>query len=121
MDIIETIVNEWDIKTLPILLFQLDRDVYEVIEKKVNYKLKKKQPIFVNLLLAFTKKYNDKVYEKYGARVLLEGLENIITYIGDYEADGFIRNSLLEGELDKIPKGSMSKRNILKILKEVEI
>ena len=65
--------------------------------------------------MSFTKKYNDLVFNKYGGSILLSGIEDIVDYIlENYDdiPDNFIKNPLKDGQLDKIPKGSMSLRNI---------
>ena len=117
----KNIVNEWNDDTLPIILLQNDKKTYDAIEKLILTKLKQKKLLFINLLLAFTKEYNDKVFEKYDKNVLFNGIENIVDYILQYVddvPDNFIKNPLRNGEYDKIPKGSMKKRNIEKMLKE---
>ena len=124
-DRIKAIVEEWDTPIITTLLYQMDKRTYDAIQGKIKEKLKKKQSVYVNLMMAFTKDYNDKVYEKYGFKGLMEGLVEIITDIysettDDDMPDDFIQNPILEGKTDKIPKGSLSRRTMEKIQKGIK-
>ena len=111
----DIIINGWN-GPIGIILYQNDRKTYDTIESFIKNHTRQKKPIYGNLLLSFTKKYNNEVVDKYGARVLLEGIEKISNYAGS-DFDGYnFQNPLLKGEWDEVRPGSMNMRNRKKLM-----
>ena len=61
----EVIINEWTTPTNYIIPQQYDSKAYENIEKTIIKENKLNHHIFTPSLLAFTKKFNDKIIKKY--------------------------------------------------------
>lgn len=110
------IVDEWDDNFLGILLSQNDVETFNKISNFIKKQNNKKKPIYVNLISSFTKKYNDEVIEKKGAKTWLEGLQRIVRYIN---SGGKVLNPMLKGQRDRIPKGAIKERNKEKVFKEL--
>ncbi len=118
-DIDSAMVTGWTIGDMGALIFlQNDRKDYDNMAKFIEKQIKKNKPVYVNLISSFTKRYNDMIIEKKGAKKWLEGLEEIVRYI-DVEGEAKILNPLLKGEVDKIPKGAIKQRNKEKVFKEL--
>ena len=83
---IDDIIDNWNSPDLPIYLSMEDEETYNNIQNTIIRENKRNHHIFTPDLLAFTKKYNDKIVIKYskdknykiGMDILYKGLYNII-------------------------------------------
>jgi hypothetical protein len=100
-----------------IIILQNDRPTYDKMAKFIEKQVEKNKPIYVNLISSLTKRYNDMIIEKKGAKKWLEGLQDIVEYVS--AGEGEILNPLLKGEMDRIPKGAVKQRNIQKVYEEL--
>jgi hypothetical protein len=77
------LINNWEDLYLPILLYQQRPDIYNNIEKKIYNLIKKNQFIIITDLLYFIKDIINNLFEMYGLKSILEGINEIIEYIID--------------------------------------
>ena len=112
-EIINYLINSWEDKYLGYLF---DSKYYNIekwgenISRFINEKEKKNTSIFNDFSLSFFKDFNNKVYEKYGGKILFEGIKKVMEHYG---ADNY-------KELDniEIKKGWLNEKNRMKLLKE---
>jgi hypothetical protein len=87
----QIVVNGWDTENNNIIFYQYDEKAYKNVENTIINENKLNHHIFTPDLLAFTKKYNDKIIKQYstnknykeGMDILYKGLYNIIDNIID--------------------------------------
>ena len=87
----QIVVNGWDTENNNIIFYQYDEKEYKNVENTIINENKLNHHIFTPDLLAFTKKYNDKIIKQYstnknykeGMDILYKGLYNIIDNIID--------------------------------------
>ena len=82
----QNIIEEWDMATLPHILYQEEPKIYDAIEKKVNSLEKKGDGVVIADLLFFIKPFVNELFAHYGSNmnaltIIQDGIEDLIKYI----------------------------------------
>lgn len=107
------IINEWDTSNIGIILHQNDKKVYDNMNTFIKKQLKANKPVYANLLMAFTKDYNNELLEKYSVPDVFKGIKSIVDYITDGIDKKDYESPLENGEFDIIKGINMKNRQKL--------
>ena len=102
------IIDNWDDPFLGYVVDNNDKKLMDDITTLIDKKNRKNETVIDIYLLAFTKKYNDDIINKYGFDVLFNGINTLANHYG---AENYIQTYDDKSSVPNIPKGYMNEKN----------
>jgi len=109
------IIDNWDDAYLGYIIDSNDEEMGQALAKLIDTKNRRNEAVLDTYLLAFTKKYNDKIIDKYGADALMDGITRLANHYGAERYHSAYSDK--STKYLQIPKGYMNERNRVKMMK----
>jgi hypothetical protein len=109
------IIDNWDDAYLGYIVDSNDEKMGHDIAHLIDTKNRRNEAVIDTYLLAFTRKYNDKIIDKYGADELMDGITRLAKHYGAEKYHSAYSDKTTN--YLQIPKGYMSERNRMKMFK----